>query len=244
MYFHRHTPKTPENLREQFETLCRALNLNPASPDILEILRDPVKTPSHSLISAIEEGKLGPLGTFRGCLDGDWLAKYPDPLSWQRSSGFSDGLKRAGVRSIVIGDLSEEWYLYSIAHPIDSRQDIETNLLRYYPEEIVNGFLAHYPRLDENASPEECTKRFGEVLSAGQVHLPVRLLARDLIQNSFPVLRYEIRWTPERSRILSKGKSEKMEATMSANRIFAGFVLQDMSHMERIWSYGATDFRR
>jgi len=34
------------------------------------------------------------------------------------------------------------------------------------------------------------------VLSDGQVHLPTRLLARDLASHGMPVVRYEIHWTP------------------------------------------------
>ena len=41
-------------------------------------------------------------------------------------------------------------------------------------------------------------------ISDGQVRLPIRLLARDLHASEFPVLRYEIRWTPEQGR--PKGK--------------------------------------
>jgi hypothetical protein len=39
---------------------------------------------------------------------------------------------------------------------------------------------------------QEAQRLYGEILSCGQVHLPVRLLARDLQATGFPVLRYEI----------------------------------------------------
>ncbi|KAL5476704.1 hypothetical protein ACEPAI_2890 [Sanghuangporus weigelae] len=198
-------PKTPAELRPQFAALCSALSIDPSSPDALETLKDPVRTPWQAITSAIDDEKLGNLGTFRGCLDGSWLSSDPEPMTWQRSGGFSQGLRRAGVQSIVVGDLKEEWFLYAIAHPIQTPQDVRDNLLRYYPDKFTNALLAQYPPLSSNAPQEECFERFGRVLSDGQVHLPVRLLARDLIASGFPVLRYEIRWTPEQVRARTKG---------------------------------------
>jgi len=46
---------------------------------------------------------------------------------------------------------------------------------------------------------------FGRIASDMQVHVPVRMFARDLIKSGFPVLRYSIRWTPEQVRELYKG---------------------------------------
>lgn len=129
-------------------------------------------------------------------------------MAWQRqrAGGLADGLRTAGVRSVVVGDLRDEWYLYAIAHPIARAADIRPNLLRYYAAPLVDAFLTCYPPLDGAAGQEECERRFGEVLSDGQVHLPVRVLARDLVEAGFPVLRYEIRWTPEQVREGTKGE--------------------------------------
>lgn len=126
-------------------------------------------------------------------------------MAWQRSGAFAAGLRRAGVQSVAVGDLSEEWYLYAIAHPIGCAADVRHNLLRYYAEETVDALLALYAPLPADAPLEACFARFGTVLSDGQVHLPVRMLARDLLASGFPVLRYEIRWTPEQVRDRTKG---------------------------------------
>lgn len=192
-------------LRPQFEALCKAINLDPASPDILSTLREPTKVSWKSLTKVIEND-LVVYGTFRGSLDGSWLATEPDPMTWQRSGGFADGLRRAGVKSIVVGDLIDEWYLYSIAHPIKSPKDITPNLQRYYPDHLVDLIQSCYRKLGDDASEEESARLFGDILSDGQVHLPVRLLARDLFRSGFPVLRYEVRWTPEQVRERTKGK--------------------------------------
>lgn len=139
-------------------------------------------------------------GTFRGCLDGSWMATNPDPMTWQRNGDFGGKLREKGVKSIVIGDVSEEWYLYSIAHPINTPADIIPNLLRYYSHSIVEALTSMYPTLPDTATPEESQRLFGNILSDGQVHIPARLLARDLQLVDFPVLRYEIRWAPEQLR--------------------------------------------
>jgi len=125
-------------------------------------------------------------------------------MEWQRSGAFARGLKAHGVRSIVIGDLTEEWYLYSIAHPISSPKDILPNLERYFPIDVAEKMVNAFPGLPNNAGSQESTRLYGDIMSCGQVHLPVRLLASDLEASGFPVLRYEIRWTPEQHRPLGE----------------------------------------
>ena len=195
---YRTTPKTPSELRLQFIALCKSLNIDPASPTALARLR---ALPWRALTHVIETDAVGPaFGSFRGALDGIWLAQTPDPMAWQRSGAFARGLRAHGVRSIVLGDLTEEWYLYSIAHPVHVPSDVRDNVRRYYPDGVVEKMLACYPPLPQGASKEEMERYMGEVLADGQVHFPVRLLARDLLKADFPVLRYEIRWTPEQVR--------------------------------------------
>ncbi|ETW84092.1 Carboxylesterase [Heterobasidion irregulare TC 32-1] len=196
----RSNPKTPQELRSQFEAICRALDLDPTSPDVLATIQDPSKVSFRSITKVIETEKLGLLGTFRGCLDGKWMSSSPDPMTWQRSGGLARGLLVHGVRSVVIGDLSEEWYLYSIAHPIEEKSDIVTNLNRYYSQDLTENMVKLYKDLPDNAGAQAFARQFGDILSDGQVHLPVRLLHRDLLSAGYPVLRYEIRWTPEQIR--------------------------------------------
>lgn len=201
IYIARTDPQTRAEYRAQFVALCEALKLDPTAPDILATLRDPTKISWSAITNVIETEALGPHGTFRGCLSEDWLARSPDPMAWQRSGGFARGLRAHGVRSIIIGDLSEEWYLYSIAHPIHGAADIAPNLARYFPADVVAGLMDAWKKLPDGAGEEEAQRLFGEILSCGQVHLPVRLLARDLHAAGFPVLRYTIEWTPEQARV-------------------------------------------
>lgn len=193
-------PKTPAQLRLQFQTFCRGLGLNPEDPNILNTLRDPKKVSWQSITKVIETESLGQYGTFRGCLSSDWIITSPGPMARQRSGAFTSSLKEHGVEGVVVGELTEEWYLYSIAHPISSPHDILPNLNRYFPDDISKNLLAKFGELGEDASEEEAIKLAGEVLSAGQVYLPVRLFVRDLVNNGYPTVRYQIRWTPEEVR--------------------------------------------
>ncbi|KAI0821857.1 carboxylesterase [Trametes gibbosa] len=192
------TPKTPAELRPQFEALCRALFLDPKAPDILATLRDTQRVPWSAITHAIETDALGAVhGTFRGAWEPSWLGES-DTMAWQRTGGFAKGLKAHGVRAVVVGDLTEEWYIYSLSHPVSTAQDVEINLERYYREEVVHRMLQVNGK--RPTDPEEVARVFGRLLAEGQVHLPVRLLARDLVNAGFPVVRYEIAWTPEQIR--------------------------------------------
>ncbi|KIY66537.1 carboxylesterase [Cylindrobasidium torrendii FP15055 ss-10] len=191
-------PKTPKELRPQFEALCDALDIDPKTATALEELR---KIPAKRLCEVIETDAVGTEnGTFRGCVDDVWLLSEPEVMAWQRSGNFARALRSKGVRSIIVGDVSEEWYLYSIAHPISSPKDIIPNLERYYPESMVAQMVTHYRTLPPDAGPKESARLFGEILSDFQVHLPCRILARDLRAVGFPVLRYTFLWTPEQTR--------------------------------------------
>ncbi|GBE88869.1 hypothetical protein SCP_1402770 [Sparassis crispa] len=194
-------PKTPTELRPQFQALCCALKLDPDAPDLLATLRDPEQVPWSVITHAIETDAVGiEHGTFRGCMDDVWMSSAPEPMEWQRSGGFARALQARGVRCIVVGDLTEEWYLYSIAHPVTSMRDVELNMERYYQIDVVKKMMTKYREVPAGSSEEEFKRLFGEMLSEGQVHLPVRLLARDLMAAGFPVIRYEIGWTPEQVR--------------------------------------------
>ncbi|KXN88001.1 hypothetical protein AN958_07813 [Leucoagaricus sp. SymC.cos] len=207
-------PKTPAQLRPQFNALCQGLGLNTNDPDILSTLRDSKKVPWQSITRIIETdslGLLGQYGTFRSCLAPDWIITFPGPMARQRSGAFSASLRAHGIKGIITGDLTEEWYLYSIAHPISSPRDILPNLNRYFPDNVSKklfervGELFHWDGRGVGGSDDITTpavRLFGEVLSAGQVYLPGRILARDLVANGFPVVRYEIRWAPEAIRPL------------------------------------------
>lgn len=177
------------------------MGVDPAASDALEKLKNPNTVSAEALAHAIETEAPGPENsTFRGCLEESWLPGTPDIIEWQRSGSFANALREKGVRSIVVGDLTEEWYLYSIAHPVKSVEDVETTLKRYYQDEFIARAMSMNLPVSDSAKNVDAARLLGNILSDGQVHLPVRLLARDLTNAGFPVLRYEIRWTPEQVR--------------------------------------------
>ena len=208
--------------------MCRALNLDPNAPDILSTLKDPVKVPWETITKIIETEELGPYGTFRGCLADDWVTV--EHMAWQRSGELGRELLAHGVKCVVIGDLTEEWYLYSIAHPIKGPQDILPNLERYFPTDVARNLIKEFQPRAPLADLEEAVKLFGEILSCGQVHLPVRMFAKDMAASGFPVLRYEIRWTPEQSR--TAGESPSLIMKIYPFLMVDSF--QVMSHMVAI----------
>lgn len=126
-------------------------------------------------------------------------------MTWQRSGDLARRLYAKGVTSIAIGDLSEEWYLYAIAHPVYGPRDVFPNVLRYYPLQITEHLVGRYRTLADSASAEEGKTLMGEILSDGQVHIPVRLFVRDFYKAGFPIMRYEIRWAPEQARVKGEG---------------------------------------
>ncbi|PIL23205.1 hypothetical protein GSI_14514 [Ganoderma sinense ZZ0214-1] len=247
------TPKTPAELRPQFAALCRALALDPASPPdaLLATLRDPAQVPASAITRAIETDALGlEHGTFRGAWEPAWLGDT-DPMAWQRSGELARGLRAHGVKSVVVGEVSEEWYLYSIAHPVASVEDLHKNLERYYKKEVVKKMLDVYLGRGEEGgkggkplgerTPEELERLFGEVLSEGQVYLPVRLFARDMLATGYPVVRYEIRWTPEQLRPLGY-VTHATDRSLWAMRL--PVLKDDQSTVARSWVSTIMDYVR
>lgn len=164
--FTRANPKTPQELQTQYEALLRCLGIDPHHEDSLAKLKDPKETPWERITYEIETN-LVKSGTFRATSDGSFLpsASPHGEMEFQGSPGFAQALKEKGVRGIIVGDLSEEWYLYSIAHPIESIEDIEPNLKRYYSDQIVEKLMTTYETLPPDASPQECAKLYGRILS-------------------------------------------------------------------------------
>jgi hypothetical protein len=137
-------------------------------------------------------------------------------MEWQRSGAFAHALRAKGVHTIILGDLSEEWYLYSIAHDLVRGADgtfaagILEDLGRYFPHGVPERMVSKYEGWPPGpeVSRDDAQALFGRILADGQVHLPVRLLTRDLSTDAaregehppLRVVRYEIRWTPEQVR--------------------------------------------
>jgi len=100
----------------------------------------------------------------------------------------------------VVGEVIDEWYIYSLSHPISSPRDIVPNLKRHFSDAIVKRLIQCFKSLPDDASQEEAKELFGRILSSALVHIPARLLHRHLLAAGFPAMRYLIEWTPEQLR--------------------------------------------
>ncbi len=195
----RSDPRTPEELQPQFDAFCKALELDPNSPDILDTLRDPLKVPWTEITKVIETKVLGvEYGIFRACLSGDWIHTEPGPMERQRSGAFARGLWKRGVQSIVVGEVKAEGHEYSLSHPLSSPSEVEPTLRRYFPDRIANKLIKCFKHSKNGA--EARVLLAGSLLLAGLVHIPIRLLHKDLFAAGFPVIRYRIEWVPEQVR--------------------------------------------
>ncbi|KAF7317743.1 Carboxylic ester hydrolase [Mycena kentingensis (nom. inval.)] len=166
----------------------------------------------EEITTVIETDALGVVyGTFRGCWDGqNWLPSSANPMEWQRSGAFARALRAKGVRSIVVGDLTEEWYLYSIAHPIASFDEIAPNLERYYQREVVEGLMKMYPKPQDGDG--DALKRFYGDLFRYVTHGTDRMLwafrAPNLTESQMDVARNWLDRVQEETAAIEKaGKS-------------------------------------
>lgn len=82
-------------------------------------------------------------------------------------------------------------------HPATSVDELPANLGRYYPSSDARKLLATYPQLPSNATGTQIDTLFGRILSDGQVYIPVRQLARDLLAQNYPCVRFEISYLVE-----------------------------------------------
>lgn len=175
---------TPASRADQFAAFCSALG---AEHDIAA-LRDEEKYPTDALIQAVH--KMGEHGTFRGVVEEGWV--HPNQMEYQRSGALGRDLVAAGVKVVVTGDVRDEDAFYSIVH--DCTPDtLLANVARYYPLPLARALLDAY----DAEADHDPQSRLGRLLADGQVHIPVRMLARDLAKGGLPTVRYSIEYVAE-----------------------------------------------
>ncbi|ODN92138.1 hypothetical protein L198_05811 [Cryptococcus wingfieldii CBS 7118] len=186
-------PLTPAVRKVQFEAFCQALGVDATTPNMLDELRDTAKYPTAKITKAVQD--MGELCTFRGVVGSDGWVRA-DEMEFQQSGGLARGLRDAGVKCIVAGDVRDEDSFYRGVHPSKVYDELVPNIARYYPYEQSQRFLDSYPPIPRDSTPQQLDDRLGRVLADGQVHLPVRLLTKDLTAHSFPAVRYAIEFVP------------------------------------------------
>ena len=148
-------PSSKADHRPQFEAVCKALGIDPTSPTAYPDLCDPQKYPAETIMNALLAGKVpAPYDTFRDTIDGVWVRSAPDMMEWQRSGNFARALKAKGVQYVIMGNLTQEWYVYGIVHPVKNMQEITLNMQRYYSTEVTDLLLKSYPPLPANATQD------------------------------------------------------------------------------------------
>jgi hypothetical protein len=120
----------------------------------------------------------------------------------QRSGKFARGLRERGIQSIVVGEVSDEWYIYSVSYPMSSPQDCRGHLARHFSgsSRIMRDLMSCFTKISEDEDLEVAKAVLGQALSCVLTHFPIRVLLKDLLEADFPVIRYRIEWTPEQFR--------------------------------------------
>ncbi|KAL1406112.1 hypothetical protein Q8F55_007795 [Vanrija albida] len=180
----------PRDREAQFGAFCRALGADPDSPAILAELRDTRRFPTAALVAAVEA--MGHHSTFRGVVEPGWIRA--DQMAFQRGP-MGQALAAAGVRAVLAGDVRDEAAFYALVHDVSAPEDLLPNVARYYPEGVAARLLAAYEPLGAGADAADCAARLGRALADGQVHLPVRVLCRDLAR-ALPTIRYAVELVP------------------------------------------------
>ena len=173
------------------------------------------------------------MGTFRGCSSIDWLPgnnagtnEEWDQVERQANGDLARGLRAAGVKKVVMGELSEEWYLYAIAHkypgdsesttlsspdatPIKQKEWATDVVARYIPRHLAEKYVTAYEfkisppyvNEDDRSGLHAVETLAGYALSAAQVYIPVRILEKELelAGEGVSVVRYVIDWAAEES---------------------------------------------
>ncbi|KAG8221109.1 Alpha/Beta hydrolase protein [Butyriboletus roseoflavus] len=146
-------------------------------------------------VSHHPEGQKSPIKSvvLQSDSDGTWIPTCPDSMTWQRSGRLTRKLREKGLTSSAIGDLSEEWYLYAIAHPVHGPRDVFPNILRYYPLQIVERLVEQYRALSNWLVTHGTDRCFRALrvpsLTAAQKEVAVAWL--DAIDKEFEILERE-----------------------------------------------------
>ncbi|RSH85343.1 hypothetical protein EHS25_004739 [Saitozyma podzolica] len=149
------TPPLRSSKRHQVEVLCQQLGLNPKMADILDALR---QVPLDHLLAAVSG--MGSLSTFRGVCEVDGFVAH-DQMDYQQSGRLATGLRQAGVKWVVVGDVKDEIAFYRTQHPIEKPSEVRPNLLRYYPAVTCDALLTAFPPPGEAATIDELNDHQG-----------------------------------------------------------------------------------
>ncbi|GAO52290.1 alpha/beta-hydrolase [Saitoella complicata NRRL Y-17804] len=185
-------PKPYLEAKDQFGELCNiaGISRDNSPADQLDKLR---QVPANELIKLISQMKQH---TFRAVTDDEFIAST---LAEEQQNGtFAARFAKKEIK-IMIGEVENEESVYAAINPPKSFSDFLAELANYYGPEVAKKLTTAYPPLPADASPEDCSTRFGKIVSDVQVRIPIRMLVNDLVNGGVDrtsILRYRISFRP------------------------------------------------
>ncbi|KAF8851792.1 carboxylesteras-like protein [Acephala macrosclerotiorum] len=184
-------PKVLSEVQEQFDDLCRVLGV-PAvysRNQKLEMLR---RFSANELTTAVDSMRQK---FFRPILDGDFMSEDLFPSIFD--GRFSKCLKDLGIQTII-GDLTQEFYLYKNVYPPTSYDSLVERLSWDYPRHVAVAITAPYKSSpsSESRSTEYWKDVFGKLYADMQIHSSMRGYLNS-ISGTLPlsnIHRYRIDW--------------------------------------------------
>ncbi|KAH3686057.1 hypothetical protein WICPIJ_002976 [Wickerhamomyces pijperi] len=121
--------------------------------------------------------------TFRGILDHDFISdKYVQDLV---SGDLSNWMKEKDLK-FIIGEVANEGWLYSIANTPKTVGELESRLVEFYRQELVQPLLESYD-INEDLSLDELKFRYGQIIGDGQTRYASRGFIGQVINTGFPL---------------------------------------------------------
>lgn len=191
-------PKAIKEVDEQYEELLTLLDI-PLSLTPEEKLSHLRNVSADKLMEVLPTMKQH---TFRAVSDNIFIANTL--LLDLKSGKFSKLLLQKKNFNIVIGEVANEPYLYSVLDTPTSQEELIVQLENYYPTAAVKEMIKLYPTvpnsLPEVEYHEQLRQLFGTIVADGQVYASSRGYVKNLVNNGFPkerIFRYKVSYRPK-----------------------------------------------
>lgn len=224
-------PKTISEVNKQYYDVLDNLGISRnLSPELqLQQLRE---QDVNTLVSIIPKLKYH---TFRAVTDNNFVAE--SLLSDLVNGQFSQLLmkRKPGFR-MVIGEVANEPYLYSLLDtPIDE-MDLKLQLENYYPARTVQSLIDLYPKIPQSLPEAEYREQlqhlFGRIVADSQIYASTRGFIHWLVENGYPkenIFRYRVGYRQKR---LDKSVDPKLGAIHGSD-LAVWFSVRSSSECEK-----------
>jgi carboxylesterase type B len=187
-------PKRLPEAQQQFNDLLSVLKI-PLSWDKKQKLDALLGKSAEELVTAVDQMKQK---FFRPILDGEFMSE--DLFQQIYSGKFGQRMRDLGIQTII-GDLTQEFHLYSNSYPPRSYEDLVDRLSWDYPRRIATAICFPYKPFKSMPlrSEEDWKNIFGKLYADMQIHSTMRGFLR-CIGTTLPlshIHRYRIDWRTE-----------------------------------------------